>query len=152
LAWLEPPLLALQVFFHAYAVIALLGYILTDTVITLDELFAIGAVYVLLALLWASAYALLVHYWPEAIFINPTNNPDGSVSFADLVYFSMTTLTSVGYGEITPVMPAARALAMLQHDGPLRPASLKSGWKLGSPWRSLPAGWRSRDHVPMTTT
>jgi hypothetical protein len=113
-AWLEAALLTLQVLFHGYAVVALLAYILTDTVITLDELFAIGAVYVLLALLWASAYALLVHYWPHAIFINPTNNPDGKVSFAELVYFSMTTLTSVGFGEVTPVIPAARALVMLQ--------------------------------------
>jgi hypothetical protein len=113
-AWLETALLTLQVFFHGYAVIALLAYILADTDITLDELFAIGAVYVLLALFWASAYALLVHYWPDAIFINPTSNPDGRLSFGELVYFSMTTLTSVGYGEITPVMPAARALAMLQ--------------------------------------
>jgi Ion channel len=30
------------------------------------------------------------------------------------MYYSMTTLTSTGYGEITPVHPAARSLAMLQ--------------------------------------
>ena len=34
--------------------------------------------------------------------------------FGDLVYYSLTTLTSTGYGEITPVSPSARALAMLQ--------------------------------------
>jgi hypothetical protein len=94
--WIEPSLLSMQVLFHGYAVVALLAYILNDTVITLDELFAIAAAYVLMALLWASAYALLVHFHPHAIFINPTNNPDGVVSFAELVYFSMTTLTSVG--------------------------------------------------------
>ena len=112
--WVEPWLLAVQVLFHGYAVSALLAYILSDTVITLDELFAIAATYVLLALLWASAYALLVHLQPAAIFINPTNDLDGKVSFAELVYFSMTTLTSVGFGEITPVTPAARSLVMLQ--------------------------------------
>ncbi len=110
----EAWLLGTQVLFHAYAVLALLSYVLSDSVITLDELFAIAASYILLALLWASAYGLLVHFDASAIYINEANNPDGVVSFAELVYFSTTTLTSVGFGEITPVTPAARAVVMLQ--------------------------------------
>lgn len=111
---LELAMLGAQVLFHSYAVIALLSYVLRDEVITLDEMFAIAGIYVLLALFWASAYALVVHVDPAAILINASNNPKGTVSYPDLVYFSMTTLTSTGYGEITPVSPAARALAMLQ--------------------------------------
>ena len=33
---------------------------------------------------------------------------------ADWVYFSFVTLTTVGYGDITPVARAARSLAMLE--------------------------------------
>jgi hypothetical protein len=111
---IELPMLVAQVVFHGYAAIALLAYVLGDDLITLDELFAIAGVYVLLGLLWASAYAIVIHYDAQAIFINPANNPDGTTGFGDLVYYSLTTLTSTGYGEITPVSPAARALAMLQ--------------------------------------
>ena len=110
----ELAMLVAQVVFHGYAAVALLAYVLGDDVITLDELFAIAGVYVLLGLLWASAYAIVILYDPNAIFINPSNNPDGVTGFGDLVYYSLTTLTSTGYGEITPVSPAARALAMLQ--------------------------------------
>jgi Ion channel len=110
----ELALLVMQVVFFGYAVLALLVYVLADDIVTLDELFALEAIYVLIALLWASAYAIVVHFAPDAIFINSTNNSKNHVSFADLVYYSMTTLTSTGYGEITPVHPAARALAMLQ--------------------------------------
>ncbi len=113
-AGIELPMLVAQVVFHGYAAIALLAYVLGDDVITLDELFAIAGIYVLLGLLWASAYAIVIHYDANAIFINPSNNPDGTTGFGDLVYYSLTTLTSTGYGEITPVSPAARALAMLQ--------------------------------------
>ena len=111
---IELPMLVAQVVFHGYAAIALLAYVLGDEVITLDELFAIAGVYVLLGLLWASAYAIVIHFDGGAIFIDPNNNPDGSIGFGDLVYYSLTTMTSTGYGEITPVSPAARALAMLQ--------------------------------------
>lgn len=110
----ELALLISQVVFHGYAALALLSYVLLDETITLDELFAIAGVYVLLALFWASAYAIVIHFDANAIYINPTNNLDGRVGFADLVYYSITTITSTGYGEITPVSPAARALAMLQ--------------------------------------
>jgi hypothetical protein len=107
-------MLIAQVVFHGYAAIALLVYVLHDEVITLDELFAAAGVYVLLGLLWASAYAVVLLLDPQAIVINAANNPDGVTGFGDLVYYSLTTLTSTGYGEITPVSPAARALAMLQ--------------------------------------
>jgi hypothetical protein len=110
----ELAMLVAQVVFHGYAATALLAYVLGDEVITLDELFAIAGVYVLLGLFWASAYAIVILFDPNAIFINPSNNPDGVTGFGDLVYYSLTTLTSTGYGEITPVSPAARALAMLQ--------------------------------------
>lgn len=111
---LELAMLIAQVVFHLYAVIALLSYVLTDDVINLDEMLAIASTYALLSLLWASAYAIVVHFDPAAIFINSTNNLNNRTDFSDLVYFSLTTLTSTGYGEITPVSPTARALSMLQ--------------------------------------
>ena len=111
---LQVPMLLAQVAFHGYAVLLLLGYVLRDDIVTIDELYALACIYVLLALLWASAYGIVVHFDPTAIYINPTNDPDGMIGWSDLVYYSMTTLTSTGYGEITPVAPAARALAMLQ--------------------------------------
>ena len=110
----QVPMLVAQVAFHAYAVLLLLGYVLRDDVVTLDELYALACIYVLMALLWASAYGIVVHFDPGAIYINPSNDPDGRIGWSDLVYYSLTTLTSTGYGEITPVAPAARALAMLQ--------------------------------------
>jgi hypothetical protein len=51
---------------------------------------------------------------PGSFFVNPANNPDQIVNWWDLVYFSFTTLTSVGFGEITPVTSQARSLVMLE--------------------------------------
>lgn len=110
----EIAMLVSQLVFHGWAIVALLSYVLRDDVITRDELFAIAGVYVLMALFWASAYALVVHFDPAALVIDAANDPDGRTTWADLVYYSMTTLTSTGYGEITPLSPSARALAMLQ--------------------------------------
>ena len=37
------------------------------------------------------------------------DNVDGHISFLDVLYFTMITITTVGFGDITPVTPAARA-------------------------------------------
>jgi len=36
------------------------------------------------------------------------DNVDGSISFIDVIYFTMITVTTVGYGDIVPVTPSAR--------------------------------------------
>ena len=38
---------------------------------------------------------------------------DGEISFTDIVYFSMITITTVGYGDIVPVTPRARLIDAL---------------------------------------
>ncbi len=38
---------------------------------------------------------------------------DGDISFADVVYFAMVTITTVGYGDIVPVTPRARLIDAL---------------------------------------
>ena len=44
---------------------------------------------------------------------------------ADVTYFSLTTITSVGYGDITPAQPIARGLCNLESTcGQLYPAIL----------------------------
>lgn len=44
---------------------------------------------------------------------------------SDLIYFSFTTLTTVGYGDIVPVDPVARSLSNIEAIlGQLYPATL----------------------------
>ncbi|MFB2933787.1 ion channel [Aerosakkonemataceae cyanobacterium BLCC-F154] len=66
-------------------------------------------IYLLLGLFWYNIY--------EIIYILNSNSFKGIVSSnsqADLLYFSYTTLTTVGYGDITPVVNFARIFANLE--------------------------------------
>jgi hypothetical protein len=106
--------LAAQALFHAFVVICLLRYMLQDEIMTRDELFAAAGLYVLMAFVFAYLYALVEHWQPGAFVINPANNPLGMVRWWDLLYFSFTCLTSVGFGEITPASDHARSVVMVQ--------------------------------------
>lgn len=103
-----------QAAFHAFIVSCLLRYMLRDEIMTVDELFAAAGLYVLMAFVFAYLYAFVEFLAPGAFYVNEANNPDGAVRWWELLYFSSTCLTSVGFGEITPVNDHARSLVMIE--------------------------------------
>ena len=70
------------------------------------------AVYLLLGLIWATLYLLALEFFPEAF--NGIERENWSDNFSNAVYFSFVTMTSLGYGDISPALPVTRALAYLQ--------------------------------------
>lgn len=103
-----------QCAFHTFIIVCLLRYILSDDNMTLDELYAAASLYVLMAFAFSFLIAAIEQLAPGSFYINPANNPDGLVGWWDLVYFSFTCLTSVGFGEITPVSDYARSVVMIE--------------------------------------
>ena len=68
-------------------------------------------VYLLIGLAWAFIYSFIAIMMPEA-FSGLSPNLDHR--FVDLLYYSFVTLTTLGYGDITPASPFVRTLAYLQ--------------------------------------
>jgi len=91
--------------------VALLKYVLDWHVITVDKVFGAISAYVLVALTFASLFALLQVVEPHAFAHNET---DSHLSWMDMMYFSFTVLTSTGFGEITPRTGMARSLIILE--------------------------------------
>jgi len=73
-----------------------------------------GAVvaYLNLAMIFASVYRLIAELNPAA-FNKPTA-PAGSSELGTMLYFSLVTLTTTGYGDITPIDPFARGVVNLE--------------------------------------
>lgn len=85
----------------------------------------VGAIllYLAIGLVFVSLFTLVGALAPEA-FSNLSIHDRISLP-ADLVYFSFSTLTSVGYGDIVPMHPFARSLTNLEAIvGQLYPATL----------------------------
>ena len=74
--------------------------------------FAFFTFYSLIVILFASAYRLISAYTSEAQF-----NVGGALrglSFSELIYFSINTISTVGYGDIIPYSNLARLLSSLE--------------------------------------
>jgi hypothetical protein len=81
--------------------------------ITLQRLQGAGVLYLNLATIFASVFSLIWELSPSAFahLPAPTGGPD---ELATMMYFSLTTLTTTGYGDIVPLDPLARGLANLE--------------------------------------
>ncbi|MFC1736143.1 potassium channel family protein [Candidatus Hydrogenedentota bacterium] len=60
-------------------------------------------------LLGVLALVTLIHWW-EGANGGLKDSSDGEMSFIDAVYFTMVTVTTVGYGDIVPVASRARVI------------------------------------------
>ena len=69
------------------------------------------AAYLLIGVTWAFAYKSLVQERPDAIHFESSPAGVGTGEPSLLIYFSFSTLTSVGYGDARPVHRIARSLA-----------------------------------------
>jgi len=83
------------------------------------------AAYLLLALCFSFAYDLTEYVNPGS-FTLPLGGAQGiKIRFASFLYFSVVTLTTVGFGDIAAVHPVARSLVMVEAlVGALYPAIL----------------------------
>ena len=75
----------------------------------------VGAVcvYLLLGLIFAMIYLMFTFFWPEGAFQGLVFDIK-TVQFDNFLYFSFVTLTTAGYGDITPLNPILRTLAYLE--------------------------------------
>ena len=102
-----------QTAFYAAAAVLMCLYMLSDTRATIDELYAAAAAYMLLALAWSMAYWSIEHLNPGAFAVTNPVLPEHRTWF-EFQYFSMTTLSTTGYGDIVPVSSAARSAVILE--------------------------------------
>jgi len=81
--------------------------------ITYHRLQGAAVVYLSLATIFVAAFSLAWELLPDA-FANLPAEARSPREFATMLYFSLATLTTTGYGDIVPLHPFARSLANLE--------------------------------------
>jgi hypothetical protein len=98
--------------FYFYTGYALLRYMFADHVVTTDELYATGATFTVVA--WAFAYVYLATdiIWPDSFSV--VQDPLEAKSWFEMLFLSVTTMTSTGLSDIYPIRPHARSFVMIE--------------------------------------
>jgi hypothetical protein len=98
--------------FYFYTAYALLRYMFDDHVVTTDELYATGATFTVVAWGFAYLYLAIEVIWPGSFTV--VGDPLAAQAWFEMLYLSVTTMTSLGLSDIVPVKPHARAFVMLE--------------------------------------
>ncbi len=96
--------------FFGLTAVGLFSYLRRSRVVTEVHLYTAANVYLLLGLLWTSLYLAIESFYPGSIQM--PNHP--GERDAELLYFSLITLSTVGYGDVVPLSGEARIVAALE--------------------------------------
>jgi len=108
----------LTILFFTYLAVAILHDIFRKPMVDVESIFAAVAVYMLMAYIFALVYSVIdmvdpgSFNIPDHLLAEQAGDPNtGQGVFS---YFSMVTLTTLGFGDIGPISPAARSAVMLE--------------------------------------
>jgi hypothetical protein len=97
------------VFFTVLVTSQTVQFIIRSKTVTREVVYAAMLIYFLLAQLWAMVYTFLDRIDPASF-----NLPGGQGDFLLFEYYSFVTLTTLGYGDITPLTKVAKAFSVLE--------------------------------------
>ena len=97
--------------FFLFAIIQMLIFIYSHKEVTRDLIVGAAVVYMFMALMWTFIFVVV-----ETLHPGSFNLPEGQDLEATrhFLYYSFVTLTTLGYGDITPITPLARSLCILE--------------------------------------
>ncbi len=97
--------------FFLFAIIQMLIFIYNHKEVTRDLIVGAALVYLLMALMWTFVFGVLEVLHPGSFSVSPSQAGPAKLHF---LYYSFVTITTLGYGDITPVTSLARSLCILE--------------------------------------
>lgn len=99
-------------FFYLWAIWLAMKQVLFAGAVDVNKIVGAICIYLLMGLLWALMYLFIAQAVPGAF--NGIEQKLWYDNFGDVAYYSFVTLTTLGYGDITPVAPVARFLVYME--------------------------------------
>lgn len=102
-------------FFFGFVTWSQFRSLLKQKEITSESISLSISVYLLLAFCWGLLYIVIFEFQPEAFNLGPAAAAAGAQPpFPVLIYFSLTTLSTIGFGDITPLTLQSRYAAVAE--------------------------------------
>ncbi|MGI9343351.1 MAG: potassium channel family protein [Gammaproteobacteria bacterium] len=102
---------ALEVMFLSISLVIALNHVLFGRGMDVNRIIGAICVYLLLGILLGIINANLFLFVPDSF--NGIDSTEADIQGFTLIYYSFVTMTTLGYGDITPAGPVARVVAYL---------------------------------------
>jgi hypothetical protein len=103
--------LLLHALVYISVLVLLLRYVFGPEVIDADRLWGAAAAYLMVGILWCFVYSL-VELEAQQTFL--VRGEPAKLELTELLYFSFSTLTTIGFGDIVPITRGAQVAAIFE--------------------------------------
>jgi hypothetical protein len=103
--------------FFGFMFISIIHHILNTSAVSKNTIYGAVAAYLLIGISFAFVFGILLEVAPNALAIPETSQSEVLAlheAFNILTYYSFTSLTTLGFGDINPVLPLARTLSYIE--------------------------------------
>jgi voltage-gated potassium channel len=107
----------LAVAFYFWAAVVIVVSLVRSKALSLDSIFGTICGYLLLGMAWGVLYSMLDTIWPGSFEVGDRLVQQTQADHSRIhlfTYYSFITLTTVGYGDVTPLSTPARTCAWLE--------------------------------------
>ena len=104
--YLQIAALGFGIILYFYIVVLLVHNLLSYRVVTANLIYCAISTYFLIAIMWSGVYMVLEHISPDSF--------SGISDPGDFLYFSFVTLTTVGFGDISPQSILSKRLVIFE--------------------------------------
>ncbi len=122
---INPKLIILsRMIVHFLFYLSLAGYLLRelwlDKAVGFAKIMGACSLYLLVGMIWAYFYGIIEEFNPNSfavsnsLFLDDDNGSNHHIRCSVLLYFSFITLTTVGFGDVSPIAPIARTVVWLE--------------------------------------
>jgi hypothetical protein len=98
--------------FFGLSVVGLFSFLKGARSVLNAHLYTAVSIYLLLGLVWFALYSAIEDFYPDSILRSSSTAMAARPS--ELLYFSLITLSTIGYGDVVPLYAEVRILAALE--------------------------------------
>jgi hypothetical protein len=106
--------LVVRIAYFVVVFFSIMRYVLDRSPVTGDKICGAISAYMVMGIAWTFVYTLFYHIEPSTFKIPEALLSTETVNSTWAMYFSFTTLTTLGYGDITPQTPAIQSYAIME--------------------------------------
>lgn len=105
---------AISLAYGIFLIVNILRYVLRAPRVNSEVLCAAISIFLLIGIFWSFSYKLVDSLVPDSFAYSNAHEAGPSMKGFISLYFSFSTLSTLGYGDITPVSNVARMLAFME--------------------------------------
>jgi len=105
--------ISMNIFFFMIVTYSLIKHLINSKFVTIRIIFDAIIIYLMIGLIFAMIVSLIDHFDPEAFRYPVAGGTAPVFHLNDFIYFTFTTLSTTGFGDIIPLKPYTRSLSIL---------------------------------------